>query len=52
MDRALSAVTWRIRSAILKIKAVHPALGSHLSHSIRIGTFCSYAPEKEQFWRL
>ncbi|HSO18099.1 MAG TPA: adenylate/guanylate cyclase domain-containing protein, partial [Desulfosarcina sp.] len=49
--RARSAVTWRIRSAIRKIQAVHPALGKHLSHAIHTGTFCSYAPEKEQVWR-
>ena len=52
VDRSRSAVTWRIRSAIRKIEAVHPALGSHLTHSIRTGTFCCYAPEKEQIWHL
>jgi len=50
--RARSAVTWRIRSAIRKIEAAHPALGKHLSHSIRTGTFCCYTPEKEQVWRV
>ncbi len=52
MDRARSAVTWRIRSAIRKIEAAHPALGNHLSHSVRTGTFCCYTPEKEQLWHL
>jgi len=52
VDRARSAVTWRIRSAIRKIEAVHPALGRHLSHSVRTGTFCCYEPEKEQVWQL
>ena len=52
VDRSRSAVTWRIRSAIRKIEAVHPALGRHLNHSIRTGTFCCYAPEKEQVWRI
>ena len=51
-DRARSAVTWRIRSAIRKIKTVHPSLANHFSHAIRTGTFCSYAPEKEQRWDL
>jgi class 3 adenylate cyclase/TolB-like protein/tetratricopeptide (TPR) repeat protein len=52
VDRSRSAVTWRIRSAIRKIGSAHPALGSHLSHSIRTGTFCCYEPEKEQNWQL
>jgi len=52
IDRARAAVTWRIRSAIRKIEAIHPALGGHLSHSIRTGTFCCYSPEKEQFWNI
>jgi hypothetical protein len=51
-DRARSAVTWRIRSAIRKIQTVHPSLANHLSHAIRTGTFCCYAPEKEHFWQL
>ena len=52
VDRSRSAVTWRIRSAIRKIASAHPALGSHLSHSIRTGTFCCYEPEKKQLWQV
>lgn len=52
VDRSRSAVTWRIRSAIRKIGSVHPTLGSHLSHSVRTGTFCCYEPEKPQIWHL
>ena len=52
VDRARSAVTWRVRSAIRKIETAHPSLGRHLSHSVRTGTFCCYEPEKEQIWRL
>jgi tetratricopeptide (TPR) repeat protein len=52
VDRSRSAVTWRIRSAIRKIEAVHPSLGSHLSHAIRTGTFCCYQPETEQIWQV
>ena len=52
VDRSRSAVTWRIRSAIRKIGAAHPALGSHFTHSIRTGRFCCYEPEKEQIWQL
>jgi predicted ATPase len=51
-ERARSAVTWRIRSAIARIDAVHPALGRHLRNSIRTGTFCTYTPEQRVDWRL
>ncbi len=50
VERARSAVTWRIRSAIKKIEKAHPQLGKHLSKSIDTGTFCSYSPEKEYDW--
>lgn len=45
-ERARSAVTWRIRSAIKKIAAANPQLGRHFDNSIRTGTFCTYAPEQ------
>jgi predicted ATPase len=51
-ERARSAVTWRIRSAISRVEAVHPGLGRHLKNSVRTGTFCSYAPEQPVDWRL
>jgi TolB-like protein len=51
-ERARAAVTWRIRSAIKKIDAVHPALGHHLTNSVRTGAFCSYNPEKNMLWQL
>ena len=51
-ERARSAVTWRIRSAIARIDAVHPALGRHLKNSVRTGTFCAYTPEQRVDWRL
>jgi hypothetical protein len=51
-ERARSAVTWRIRSAIRKIGAVHPALGRHLDHAVRTGTWCTYTPEKTVDWAL
>ena len=47
-ERARAAATWRIRAAIKKVEAAHPALGRHLANSIRTGNFCSYAPENEQ----
>ncbi|MHC4939776.1 MAG: tetratricopeptide repeat protein [Planctomycetota bacterium] len=49
-ERARSATTWRIRSAIKKIRAAHPRLGQHLANSIRTGLFCSYEPEHEPGW--
>jgi hypothetical protein len=45
-------VTWRIRSAIRKIAAVHPALGRHLENSVHTGTYCAYNPERSIDWRL
>lgn len=50
IEKARSAVTWRIRSAIRKIESAHESLGKHLSKSIKTGTFCSYAPEKSFEW--
>jgi hypothetical protein len=52
VERARSAVTWRVRSAIRKIAAVHPRLGRHLENAVRTGTFCSYTPETLIQWRL
>jgi TolB-like protein/tetratricopeptide (TPR) repeat protein len=49
-ERARSAITWRIRSAIKKIQVAHPRLGQHLAHAIRTGNFCSYQPETPTIW--
>ncbi|HEX5017613.1 MAG TPA: AAA family ATPase [Actinomycetes bacterium] len=51
-ERARSTVTARIRDAIRKVKAVDPALGRHLSRSVRTGRFCSYDPEAPVEWDL
>ncbi len=51
-ERARSAVTWRIRSAMKKIRAAHPRLGRHLANSIRTGNFCVYSPEMATIWQL
>ncbi|MHC4957669.1 MAG: tetratricopeptide repeat protein [Planctomycetota bacterium] len=51
-ERARSAITWRIRSAIRKIRAAHPRLGQHLQNSIRTGAFCVYSPESSVNWVL
>lgn len=52
IEKARSAVTWRIRSSIKKIKEAHPELGKHLSISIKTGTQCSYSPENEVNWTI
>lgn len=53
-ERARSAVTWRIRSAIKKIEQAHPSLGRHLERAIRTGTYCAYdpAPDEPRDWQL
>lgn len=51
-EKARTAVTWRIRHAVKKIKAAHPELGRHLANSLRTGTFCTYEPEHAVAWRL
>lgn len=51
LDKVRSAVTWRIRSAIRKISRENPALGKHLSVSVRTGLFCSYNPDRPIRWR-
>jgi tetratricopeptide (TPR) repeat protein len=51
-ERARTAVTWRIRSAIKKIARAHPALGRHLENAVRTGTTCVYRPEAPVDWEL
>lgn len=52
VEKARSAVTWRIRSALKKIEKSHPELGKHLSRSIKTGTYCSYRPERPIDWTI
>ncbi len=52
VEKARSAVTWRIRNAVKKIDNSHPDLGIHLSKSIKTGTYCAYMPEVEVNWKL
>lgn len=51
-ERARSAVTWRIRSAIRKLGAAHPELGRHFENAIKTGTYCSYRPERPVAWQV
>jgi hypothetical protein len=50
VEKARSAITWRIRNAIARIERHHPRLGAHLSNSVKTGTLCSYQPEREVSW--
>jgi ElaB/YqjD/DUF883 family membrane-anchored ribosome-binding protein len=43
-EKARSAVTARIRSAIKKMRDVNPDLAGHLDQSIKTGRFCIYDP--------
>lgn len=52
LEKARTAVTWRIRSTIKKIGEAHPLLGRHLKASIKTGLFCEYAPEHEVDWSV
>ncbi len=52
IEKARTAVTWRIRSAIKKISLVHPNLGKHLKISIKTGLVCEYTPEKDLNWTV
>ena len=51
-DRARSAVTHRIRSAVDRIDAAHPGLGRHLRTSLITGTYCSYRPDPPVRWQV
>jgi predicted ATPase len=50
VERARTAVTYRIRAAIKKVGEQHEVLGTHLAHSVRTGTWCAYRPEREVRW--
>jgi hypothetical protein len=50
VEKARSAITWRIRNAIHRLEKVDPILGKHLSKSIQTGIFCKYSPERATTW--
>ena len=50
IEKARSAVTWRIRNSIKKIEPLNSELATHLSKSIKTGTYCSYKPEVKINW--
>jgi hypothetical protein len=47
-ERARSAVSKRIKSAIAKVSQHHPALGYHLSTTIKTGAVCMYRAHPDQ----
>ena len=51
-ERARKAVTNRIRDSIAKLDKDNPTLARHLANSIKLGTFCSYTPERPVEWAL
>lgn len=52
VEKVRSAVTWRVRKAIQRLEKEHPALGKHLSVSIKTGVFCAYKPEVVPHWSV
>ncbi|WP_422072419.1 tetratricopeptide repeat protein [Tranquillimonas rosea] len=44
-EKARTAVTWRIRHALRRIEAAHPAMGRHLSRRVKTGTFCQFTTD-------
>jgi hypothetical protein len=47
VERARVNVTRAIRTAINRMTAVHPALGSYLARTITTGAFCAYTPDPQ-----
>ena len=52
VERARVAVTMRIHNALRRITKEHHALGTHLSHAVKTGAFCTYQPEIPVKWKL
>jgi hypothetical protein len=44
-ERARASVTRALRYALDRVAAHHPVLAEHLEHTVRTGTYCSYAPD-------
>jgi hypothetical protein len=53
-ERARVSVTRAIKLAIAAIGARHPSLAAHLDECVRTGTYCTYAPPRDQpvEWRM
>lgn len=46
--RARVSVTKAIGSALVRIEALHPALGAHLAATVRRGRRCAYLPDEQR----
>ena len=44
-ERARLSVSRAIASVLRRLKAHHPALWSHLEHTLRTGKYCTYTPD-------
>jgi len=53
-ERARLTVTKRIKGVLERINHRHPALGEHLTRTIRTGLLCAYLPEPDEptHWQL
>ena len=51
-ETARKAVTKVLRTQIGKLLDTHPRLGEHLRESVRMGTFCTYAPGTPTTWEV
>ncbi|HEY5979498.1 MAG TPA: AAA family ATPase [Microlunatus sp.] len=51
-ERARSAVTHRVRSAIRVLHELHEPLARHLNRSVSTGVYCSYQPEQPTTWHV
>jgi hypothetical protein len=49
-ERARTTVTTRIKDALRRLEAAHPAAARHLRRSLRTGTFCTYDPDPTVAW--
>jgi hypothetical protein len=51
-ERARKTVTARVRDALRRIGANHPAVAAHLRQALHTGTQCVYLPDPPLRWRL
>jgi hypothetical protein len=51
-ERARKALAQRVRNALRRVERANPDLARHLERSLRLGSFCSYAPERRTDWVL
>lgn len=52
VEKIRKAVSNRIRADLARIQKQHPSLWRHLFSSIKMGTFCSYAPQQPVTWQF